>query len=278
MPKKIILVLLLFFLFSARGFAFADLLINEIMYNPKGNDSGREWVEIYNTDPAVSVDLSKWYFFTDNTKHSLNPQSSPAIPALGYAIIVQDPVKFKGDWPNFPGLIFDSSWSDLNNTAGETIALKDPGFNLISTTTYHPFTSGKDDTNSLQLINNSWVGAAPTPGGLNQLPVIQPVIPAVPAKTAEETTTPTKVTVSKAKNQNKNLIPEKIPTENPIALATQNNTSDETSYTENGNNSGAAYIFIISFVFIGASAGAVYFIRRRKIVPKTGNDFEILDE
>jgi len=35
---------------------------------------------------------------------------------------------------------------------------------------------------------------------------------------------------------------------------------------------------IVSFVFIGASAGVVYFIRRKKIVPKTGEDFEILDE
>jgi len=36
--------------------------------------------------------------------------------------------------------------------------------------------------------------------------------------------------------------------------------------------------FILSFVFIGASAGAVYFIRRKKIIHQTGSDFKILDE
>jgi hypothetical protein len=36
--------------------------------------------------------------------------------------------------------------------------------------------------------------------------------------------------------------------------------------------------FIISIIFIGASACAVYFIRRKKIVPQEGDDFKILDE
>jgi hypothetical protein len=35
---------------------------------------------------------------------------------------------------------------------------------------------------------------------------------------------------------------------------------------------------LASLVFIGTSAGAVYFIRRKKVIPQTGNDFEILDE
>ncbi len=35
---------------------------------------------------------------------------------------------------------------------------------------------------------------------------------------------------------------------------------------------------IASFLFIGASAGAVYFIRRRSFSPEPGEDFEILDE
>ena len=35
---------------------------------------------------------------------------------------------------------------------------------------------------------------------------------------------------------------------------------------------------LISTVFIGASAGAVYFIRQKKTVSKAGDDFKILDE
>ncbi len=35
---------------------------------------------------------------------------------------------------------------------------------------------------------------------------------------------------------------------------------------------------LVSVVFIGASASLVYFIRRKRIIPQTGDDFEILDE
>jgi hypothetical protein len=42
--------------------------------------------------------------------------------------------------------------------------------------------------------------------------------------------------------------------------------------------SSSPIIPIFSVIFIGASASGVYFIRRKKIVPVEGNDFEILDE
>lgn len=44
------------------------------------------------------------------------------------------------------------------------------------------------------------------------------------------------------------------------------------------SDSSVPIIPIASFLFIGASAGAVYFIRRKKVIPKDGDDFEILDE
>ena len=44
------------------------------------------------------------------------------------------------------------------------------------------------------------------------------------------------------------------------------------------NNSQTTIIFLISIIFIGAGAGAVYFVRQKKVIPEAGNDFEILDE
>lgn len=44
------------------------------------------------------------------------------------------------------------------------------------------------------------------------------------------------------------------------------------------NNSSIPIILIASFIFIGAGASAVYFIRQRKVVPENVDDFEILDE
>jgi len=44
------------------------------------------------------------------------------------------------------------------------------------------------------------------------------------------------------------------------------------------NNSPIPIIPIASFIFIGVSASAVYFIRQRKVITQEGDDFEILDE
>ena len=62
--------------------------------------------------------------------------------------------------------------------------------------------------------------------------------------------------------------------ENLPALALGNNISKQ----EIGDSKSSLITPLISFVFIGASAYAVYFIRRRKVVTEKGEDFEILDE
>ena len=44
--------------------------INEIMYNPDGSDSGREWIELYN-DADYDIDISGWKFYESNSNHGL---------------------------------------------------------------------------------------------------------------------------------------------------------------------------------------------------------------
>ncbi len=63
------------------------------------------------------------------------------------------------------------------------------------------------------------------------------------------------------------ILPESLP-----ALAFQNDMDAE------GSNNSRTIVPIISLVFIGACAYAVYFIRQKKIIPQAGSDFEILDE
>ncbi|MFA6177390.1 MAG: lamin tail domain-containing protein [Candidatus Paceibacterota bacterium] len=48
--------------------------------------------------------------------------------------------------------------------------------------------------------------------------------------------------------------------------------------SESTSTSSMPIIPIASFIFIGASASAVYFIRRKKVIRESGDDFEILDE
>jgi hypothetical protein len=163
--SKIILITIFLFL-SWSHLASASFEITEIMYDLDGTDTGREWVEVYNNGNE-STDFSHWYFFSDNTKHSLVPQGNSSIPAGGYAVITQDSAKFRVDWPNYSGLLFDSSWTGLSND-GETIALKDPDLNIVSQVSFTSSQGGAGDGSSLQKINSSWGGATPTPGVQNQ--------------------------------------------------------------------------------------------------------------
>ncbi len=78
----------------------------------------------------------------------------------------------------------------------------------------------------------------------------------------------------------------KISTKNAASLITSSPNSFAANATASVVDSDIALnkkailpIFpVISFLFIGASAGAVYFIRRQKQVKEPGSDFEILDE
>ena len=71
-----------------------------------------------------------------------------------------------------------------------------------------------------------------------------------------------------------------IPVENlPVFDANINETATALESDAVKNNFNNSYLPIFgSIVFIGASAGAVYFIRRKKVTGEEANDFEILDE
>ena len=154
-------------LFSPYAFVFANVEINEIMYDLKtGSDDGREWVEVYNNSDAL-VDFSPFKFFEGDTNHKMVlKQGEAKIPAGGYAIIVSDFIKFKTDHPNFQGAIFDSTFS-LSNS-GETLVIKNGG-TTIDQVTYTSNQGGAGDGNSLQKINGLWQGTTLTPAAENKL-------------------------------------------------------------------------------------------------------------
>jgi hypothetical protein len=174
-------------LFTSLHAARASFEITEIMYDTPGSDANREWIEVQNTGQAAD-DLSKWYVASDNAKHAIIPQGPASVPAGSYAVIVQNPLKFKADWPNYSGLLFDSSWSGFNNTS-ESISLKDPALTFISPVTFASREGAGGDGNSLQKIGGLWKASTPTPGEENKFnaPIVkQEVI----APTSEKIVTP----------------------------------------------------------------------------------------
>ena len=67
---------------------------------------------------------------------------------------------------------------------------------------------------------------------------------------------------------------EQVPIENLLASA----VNSDVLLDDKKSSSSVPFIPIVSVVFVGASAYAVYFIRQKKVAPVDENDFEILDE
>ena len=158
-------------------FARAQVVINEVMYNPSGSDSGREWVELYNqgaSDVAlVGGTVKGSWRIADSSNHTLTDpaggtgRGSLVVPSGGYLIIASDPTEFiSGEYVNGSYAVVKSSLS-LNNT-GATVSLIDGTGSTVDSVTYANTQGGSDDGSSLQRQSDgSWLAAQPTPGALN---------------------------------------------------------------------------------------------------------------
>lgn len=151
--------------------SFAQVVINEIMYDLSGSDTDREWVEIYNKG-AESVTINtgsgnnSWRFI-DNSTHILNLINGDAtLSPSQYAIIAKNADQFLSEWPSFSGVLFTSSMS-LSNT-GATLSLRDGNGVTLNTFSYSSDQGASGDGNSLQLqTDGTWKAVSPTPGAIN---------------------------------------------------------------------------------------------------------------
>ena len=129
--KKIFLIFLVFFLVSN---SFANVVINEIMYNPpEAFTDTNEYIEIYNSG-AASVSLSNWYFeegvtFTFPIDSVISPD--------GYVIIAE---KTNDLWQTYPASLANADavylWSGALANTGEDIDLRDSNSNQIDFVIY----------------------------------------------------------------------------------------------------------------------------------------------
>jgi len=110
-----------------------DIVITEI---GAYEESGHEWVEIYNRGSAT-IDFNGWKFFENSTNHGLTLKrgSDSTIQSGEYAVITQDDENFIADYPAVLTKIFDSSWGTLNES-GEEIGLKNASGTMMEQFTY----------------------------------------------------------------------------------------------------------------------------------------------
>lgn len=106
------------------------------MYDPEGSDTKREWVEIYN-DSETAIDLSGWKFYESSVNHGLTfLDGSSILKSKGYAVIVDEKKSFMLDYPEFKGMLIDSSFS-LSNS-GEQLVLKNEKGEVEFSLSYKP--------------------------------------------------------------------------------------------------------------------------------------------
>ncbi len=167
--SRVVALGLLFY--TTTFFTFGQIHITEVMYDPSGSDTGREWVEVQNIGGST-IDFTTWKFFEANVNHGIDQIDGYSVELNPgeYGIVVSDKAKFLVDFPNFVGKIFKSSFS-LSNS-GENVAFKaeSPG-SIIDQYLYDVSLGAAGDGNSLQKSEMSWFAALPTPGTVNSASV-----------------------------------------------------------------------------------------------------------
>ena len=160
------------FLISMTSAAHA-LVINEIMSNPVGDDSGHEWIELYNNGES-SIDISN---LTLSVKGGAFVPVTPVsggtlLEVRAYAIIggtVSGATKFALDFPSYTGPLLKSSMS-LVNTGVTSLEIKQNGISVDVITSY---TAAKEGS-TYSLVNGTFVSGSPTPGEENKTVSVAP--------------------------------------------------------------------------------------------------------
>ncbi len=113
--------------------AAGNLVISEIMYNPQGPDDDREFIEILNINPSVSVDLTD-VSFTDGILYTF--PTGFILGPLERVVVVQNRDAFVAEYGDTGIIIADGTYTSNLSNSGETIVLIDNAENEILSFSY----------------------------------------------------------------------------------------------------------------------------------------------
>lgn len=165
---------------------WARMTITEVMYNPAGSDTGREWVELYNSgNEAVEIEAGqKGWRINDGANHVF--ASGVVVPPGGFVLVASNPATFAAQYGNTLSVM--KSALSLNNTSG-TLSLVDADGGVVDTVSYTKSLGGFEDGMSLHRVGSTFAPGVPNPNG--------PPMPGVPKPTPAAVTAPTQKTETK---------------------------------------------------------------------------------
>ncbi|MFB6212903.1 MAG: lamin tail domain-containing protein [Candidatus Magasanikbacteria bacterium] len=151
---------------NKKTFFKGDVLISEIMYNLKGSDQGREWVELKN-ESGKSVDISQWRFSEGGTDHLIAPDHKGKLYLRPFErmVLANNKSKFLAN-NDIKKRKLAKSYFSLKNSS-ESLKLKTGEGKIISEVVYKEQWGGNGNGNSVQIANGSWGSGKPTPGNPN---------------------------------------------------------------------------------------------------------------
>lgn len=180
--KKLVLVSLLIFVFSARV-ASAAVIFNEIAWMGSVSSSADEWIELYNT-ASSTADLTGWKI-TGKSGATIALLSGNIAPK-GYFLIERSD---DNTVPGVPADLVVSFGKGIAND-GETLKLQDGGGNTVDIATGGKNWSklGGDNVSkqTAQRTLSGWITGVPTPRAANRTPSLASDI-AAPVQKAKVT-------------------------------------------------------------------------------------------
>lgn len=202
-------------------YAANSLQFTEIMYNPQGSDTGREWIELSNSE---CENLERYKLLENNINHNIMLYSEGA---CDYAIICDDCSRFLDDY-NVSSALYESSFT-LSNT-GELIAITYNG-TIIDYVNYTDMDS--IEGMSIKLYDGYWTHSVPTPGHQ-----IMMNISANQTLNQSDNQTMNNITLNQTANQTINFTINQtmnITANDTMNNSTHNNTSNMTITNSTGN-------------------------------------------
>jgi hypothetical protein len=145
-PPRAIWVLAILLLCASS--ALADIVVNEIMYNPtadQGSDSYFEWVELWNTGDGA-VDLSDWSLTDGEATFVID--SGTQVPSKHFVLIARRPdslllqPEYSDNLGDGDDVLLGPATFSLLNTSDE-IVLVDPLGSTVDSVQYHDGPAGE---------------------------------------------------------------------------------------------------------------------------------------
>ncbi|MCX6122519.1 MAG: lamin tail domain-containing protein [Ignavibacteriales bacterium] len=139
-----------------------DILVNEIMYYPIGDEL--EWVEVFNTS-SDTINVKNWRISDSNiSAKSIITQTDVLLPPSSYLVIAKD-IVFRSYHSGIS--VVTTSFSALNNSTPDAVVIYDSRLSTIDSVMYAPSWGGQNGK-SLERIDGELSSTVLTNWGTSQ--------------------------------------------------------------------------------------------------------------